>query len=52
MTGEKKKSAYHALLPRDEVTNLSLNILATNKKKEPSHLITELYLRELQLREV
>lgn len=28
----RKKGAYHAIFPRERVTNLSLNILATNKE--------------------
>lgn len=32
----RKKGAYHAIFPREGLTNLSLNILATNAKKEPA----------------
>lgn len=34
---KKKEKSYHALPPREEITNLFLNTLATNTKKEPSH---------------
>lgn len=35
---EKRKSTNHAILPREGgITNLSMNILATNTKKEPTH---------------
>lgn len=46
----RKKGAYHAIFSREGVTDLSLNILATNTRNPPNNYI--IYCVYDKLREV